>query len=401
MSPIMRQVRYCCFEPSWDIDMSKITHITSFLLPNKRAYVLILGACAIVSSVFAIYSCQFFSYKSVDGELWEGFEPPFSSLAEASVGIFSYSEEMTSKENFYFGDSCIAYPNWQDVSQNILFYVAQWCSMVAPAAGFLAWFQIFFEMIYCRLRGGSFLISFLFLCAAGLQGCTFMMFADANFCFDTESVNKCTLKTGAWYSLGSTGAYLILGLLTCALPKYPGEKSRWGCCMITRGVTAGQGAKGQDEFGETSSDDDDDDDDCEKATYVSHQIGEGDKWSYEPTSVNWAKIGLRDEIENSDSMISDVCLNHSAEQMSMLTHGTKEKIFHAGEDEIKVKHNFGMGAVSPTKAGAVVSSKKTHQTEGVFDHLCCGDPLGLDEYMTVPPNGRKNKFKSKATPFIY
>jgi hypothetical protein len=73
------------------------------------------------------------------------------------------------------------YPQWSEVGQHKLFYVAQWCSMIAPAAAFLAWFQIFFEMIYCRLRGSFMITSFLFFAASALQGCTFFIFADTNF----------------------------------------------------------------------------------------------------------------------------------------------------------------------------------------------------------------------------
>jgi hypothetical protein len=143
--------------------------------------VLTLGACAIVSSVFAVYSCQFFTYRTLDGLPWEGFEPPWDELTEASVGLFSFSELRTSADNILFGDQCVEYDDWSEAGHNHLFYVAQWCSMFAPAAGVLAWIQIVFEMMCCRLRSGFVLIFFLFLVATALQGCTFLVFLDSQF----------------------------------------------------------------------------------------------------------------------------------------------------------------------------------------------------------------------------
>jgi hypothetical protein len=153
----------------------------SSTIKKHRLYVLTLGACAIVSSVFAVYSCQFFSYRTVDGQLWEGFEPPWDELTEASVGLFSFSELTTSKGNVLFGDQCVVYDDWSEAGHNRLFYIAQWCSMFAPVAGILAWIQIVLEITCCRLRNSFALISFLFLTATVLQGCTFMVFTDSQF----------------------------------------------------------------------------------------------------------------------------------------------------------------------------------------------------------------------------
>lgn len=79
------------------------------------------------------------------------------------------------------------------------------------------------------------MVSFLFFSAGALQGCTFLVFADTQFCFEAESVNKCALKSGSWFSLGSMVAYLILSLVTPAVPISPHEeKVGCGCCIVTR-----------------------------------------------------------------------------------------------------------------------------------------------------------------------
>jgi hypothetical protein len=80
-----------------------------------------------------------------------------------------------------FGDQCFTYDDWQSVNSNIYFKVAQWCAIVAPGIAFLAWIQVFFDMICCRLFCGFFLMSFFFFAAAAAQGFTFFIFAESEF----------------------------------------------------------------------------------------------------------------------------------------------------------------------------------------------------------------------------
>jgi len=146
-----------------------------------RLYVLLLGLGAIGASVLLLFSCQFFSYKTTDGELSEGLETPFDQLSSASVGLFSFSELTTTDEDAIFGDQCVKYDDWQIAGQNVYFSVAQISAIVAPVLGFLAWIQVFFDMFCCRLCGSFVLISLLFFTASALQGCTFLVFADSEF----------------------------------------------------------------------------------------------------------------------------------------------------------------------------------------------------------------------------
>jgi hypothetical protein len=144
-----------------------------------RTLVFFWAAGAIVLSVFSIYSCEFFSYRALDGEPWEGLSPPFDDLAKASVGLFRYSE--TTNSAGIVGEECIDYEDWKDVGQRSYFIVAQSCSMAAPAIAFLALVQILFECCLCRLRGSYICIRFFFFVAGLLQGCSFFIFAETQF----------------------------------------------------------------------------------------------------------------------------------------------------------------------------------------------------------------------------
>lgn len=52
-----------------------------------------------------------------------------------------------------------------------------------------------------------------------------------NISLEVDSLNSCTLQTGAWYSLGAAIAYLLLSVLAPIVPISPYEE-RKGCCMV-------------------------------------------------------------------------------------------------------------------------------------------------------------------------
>lgn len=52
-----------------------------------------------------------------------------------------------------------------------------------------------------------------------------------HFSLEVDSLNSCTLQTGAWYSLGAAVAYLILSVLAPVVPISPFEE-RKGCCIV-------------------------------------------------------------------------------------------------------------------------------------------------------------------------
>ena len=131
----------------------------------KRAYILLLAAAAVAFSILVVFSCEFFSFRTLDGQPWEELMPPFDTLSSASVGLFSYSSTVTDEgiELSFLDGECVEYDNPWETGQSDYWIIAQWCAVVAPAAGFLALVQLFMEMIFCRLRCSFLLIVFLFL----------------------------------------------------------------------------------------------------------------------------------------------------------------------------------------------------------------------------------------------
>jgi hypothetical protein len=146
----------------------------------KRCYIVTLALAGVTLSILVVYSCQFFSYRSLNGEPWEGLMPPFDTLPEASVGLLSYSEQTESTGTFS-REACIDYDNPFHMGQTHMWTVAQYCAIGAPGAGFLALAQLLLEMCYCRLYCSSVWIPLLFLAASVLQGCSFMIFSDGEF----------------------------------------------------------------------------------------------------------------------------------------------------------------------------------------------------------------------------
>jgi len=150
----------------------------------KRTYILLLSFAAIAFSIMVVFSCEFFSYRTLDGQPWEGLVSPFDSLTSASVGLFSFSATSNATDAIQLSilnGECVEYENPWETGQSHFWIVAQWCSIAAPVAGFLAWAQLILEMIFCRLRCSFLLITLLLLAASGLQGCTYLIIADREF----------------------------------------------------------------------------------------------------------------------------------------------------------------------------------------------------------------------------
>jgi hypothetical protein len=140
----------------------------------------ILGAGAIASSILCIYSCQFFAYRTLDGQPWDGLAPPFDTLDKAAVGLFSYSDE-TNEQNLIFGGVCLMYPDWMEVGQSMLFSVAQWCGMLAASFGFLGWVITTADFCFFDSAATTVMSAFFFFTAAALQFSTFLVFGDTEF----------------------------------------------------------------------------------------------------------------------------------------------------------------------------------------------------------------------------
>jgi hypothetical protein len=145
-----------------------------------RALQFILGGCAIACSIVCIYSCQFFAYRTLDGQPWEALSPPFDTLNKAAVGLFAYSDA-TNDENVVFGDSCLKYPEWSEVGQSKLFLVAQWCAMFAAVSGFLGWTVATVDVCFFDSVATTVMSAFFFFAATALQLSTLLVFGDTEF----------------------------------------------------------------------------------------------------------------------------------------------------------------------------------------------------------------------------
>lgn len=133
-------------------------------------------------SAFSLFSCEFFSYRALDGQPWEGLTPPFENLASATVGLLRYSKSTTTSSHAdMFGGQCKVYEDWNDVGSQRYFVVAQWSSLVAPALAILALLQIVCEWCCCRLRGSYIYMQISFFAAGIFQFCSFFVFMEDQF----------------------------------------------------------------------------------------------------------------------------------------------------------------------------------------------------------------------------
>jgi hypothetical protein len=170
---------------------------------------------------------------------------PFEHLSEAGVGLFSYYVGDSSEAGtFTAEDTCFRY--YDEATEYNLFtksstahgrtidlwIAARYCSIFAPVVAALAFAQLLLELCCdCRLaRYGSFVTTLLFLIAGALQFGTFAVtFApptlssevpgvnQERFCFSSESTIQCRVDTGAWISLGSAIAYIVLAFSSATL----------------------------------------------------------------------------------------------------------------------------------------------------------------------------------------
>ena len=128
-------------------------------------------------------TCRFFSFRTLDGQAWEGLAPPFDASAESSVGFFKFALEAPADDDrlTLINIECVQYEKWTDVGQNIYFYVSQWCSLAATVTGFLAWSSNLSELLWCKFFASRLLTLTLFVLAGLLQCGTFLIFGDDQF----------------------------------------------------------------------------------------------------------------------------------------------------------------------------------------------------------------------------
>lgn len=274
----------------------------------KRFSVYVLAGIAIGSSILVIDSCTFFSYRDIsdskdhvendafqnrfmtsnidhsenDKKEIDYYEEnlsysPFNGLSEAGVGLFSYFDgDSPTAGSFSTDEVCFRYydeatdyklfrisPAAREEGSIDLWVTARACAVFAPIVASLAFSQLLLEWFCgCRMaKCESFITTLLFLMAGFLQFGTFavafappILFSDdtsyrkERFCFSAESTIQCRIDSGAWFSIASTIAYIILAFASITLrttrhnpalnereeETIENKKYCGGCCIVSK-----------------------------------------------------------------------------------------------------------------------------------------------------------------------
>lgn len=134
-------------------------------------------------SFFAGFACEFFKWRTIDGEPIDGIEvpPEFEFATAGEIGLFGY--KITESERWQDIDGC---QRFDDNFTNLdfgggLHEASQWCAILAFIFACISFFVNLLEMIVCSFFCSfMFAATFLFL-AAGFQAATFMVLGDADF----------------------------------------------------------------------------------------------------------------------------------------------------------------------------------------------------------------------------
>ena len=142
------------------------------ILISTSTLVFLVGAAAILCSVYAALSCEFLYYTMKNGA--SNPQPPFNTLPSSYVGFFGY----TGPEHI----KCIKYKDTFFKSTfGQFFQTAMICAVVAPALATLAWFVNLVECCFCKMACSNLVSSMCFQTAMVLQGLTFIVYAERDF----------------------------------------------------------------------------------------------------------------------------------------------------------------------------------------------------------------------------
>ncbi len=237
------------------------------------------------------------------------------------------------------------------------------------------------------------------------------------YSLDAASQNQCHLKKGAFYSLGSIGAYLILGVAFIAMRPYRDAGAFFFCCFSTRAAASSRTMVQSDDKGEgdTTSEDDGDqntqkrDDDEEDGLVNASDMFTNDRTSADTGDHN------NGEADNDDEMTIDKYSQHQEDTITEnLSMDGKVDIMGLDEDAVTIttttKGDGGGSVSSTTSKGhttnvsppapqssdyAEILSNETIETEQTrspdFLDVCCGDPLELEKYLGMQRGGMKSK----------
>jgi hypothetical protein len=214
--------------------------------------------------------------------------------------------------------------------------------------------------------------------------------------FEAESQNQCTLKTGAWYSLGSTGAYLILAILSISLQAFP--STQWGCFMITKGrEVRATDAQNNIEEDVVEKKDGGSETSWHEGTDDSPKNNDEDSqnWDYEYVDATGTMDGDEPLLvqSNSSGLLDSVKLNETDkfEPVMVLSNVAQEAKPAATDEEAPAKEEEEkteekvpeVEYVEDVEDTIIADDAKLGILERNPDFLdvCCGDPLELEKHL--------------------
>jgi len=156
-------------------------------------------------------SCEFFSFQSQKPALLPGI---FVNMTEANVGIFSFQNR----------SDCVLYENnfiqaMDSGHVNAYFVTAQFAAVIGPSCGAMAWLINMIEWLFWS-NTFTYLMAVLMLIASfGMQGMTFMIYGQREFCFDDNIAGECQMGMGAYMSIAAAGAFYIASVVWCCMPR--------------------------------------------------------------------------------------------------------------------------------------------------------------------------------------
>jgi len=229
--------------------------------------------------------------------------------------------------------------------------------------------------------------------------------------FNAASQNQCRLDSGAWFSMGSTVAYLIVAILCTSIDPYVGKTTRCCCFVTTRNCCPRN--KGDDEIDEESIDNNedkvnvetsvssgdgqnwrdivnDDEDDQDFGSSSNMEAGArvivGDSMPWSPLSDE-SKDEERGTQTSSELLepASDLALNSASLDSNNAQEGTESP------REVPLTKEDSFLAEVPVSP-EVTTYKHTFPRKPDFLDMCCaGDPLQVEKHLEYPVELKKVK----------
>jgi len=234
---------------SKDVDAGSLTRLCVYFL-------LLAG---VVTSLGALFSCDFMSYQpSSPTATLSPLEAPFYENRSATVGFlrFQVFDEPTGCLAYWDTDNVPEYELWSTEME-----FAQSVTGVLLVLAFLTAMVVTVE--YCCVQNcgwNKYIIAFLLMLCTVFQGLTFLLFQAEEFC---SGGRTCQMETGAVLSIVSTALFFLTGFAvlfapaptstlcgrlreeTCCCPTKEEKRAKKAAAMGVRDSDAGEYQEGK------------------------------------------------------------------------------------------------------------------------------------------------------------